>query len=705
MHENQSQTESILDIVAAVDKGTALLTEFQRDFRWDMSQTYDLFDSLIREIFIGTIIYGKPGFGMALRKIDTRPRKGKGSRTALQVVKYGDKEMAMKCQTQNLRIILDGQQRITSVYRALTGADAVYAILRWDMQTEGLIAGALEEIVADVAGEESAEAVSVRLDHAYRDAKENLDDADKDVLFAETAFAKGLDVGDPKRKGYAKAYRHTIKKLTDLYKKQKLVAFYLLDMTMEKFCLFFERSNSRGIQLNFTDILAAKLYPTFNLRLKIEEFEDHHGQILNREMIVRAIAYMSAVANKRPIVIDKKAILENLMPEDFLTHWDQACSLYKDCLDYLVKQHFVVKRTWLPSENMIVPLMVFLGHVKGFDRIDEGQRLFLEFWFWSSVFANKYSMSSNEVIIADCQALAQVAQGKRIERRDYFAKLRSQVTEYDDLYSYTKRTSAIYRGVLNLIGYAHDGLRDWKSTQKIDADKDFDDHHIFPRGYIASDTKFDVGRDEAGALVDSVVNRTLIPKNLNIKIGKQSPQAYLSDLRRQNADLAVSLDGHLIPRELLDDKSKSLAFGEFLEARARSIFGFIEQYAIEPLPEMEARYAASLEAGDTPIGAEKLAKGLRTPEKAFEIPILAALVKLGGKAPMQQVLDVVGEAIKANLRDVDFQFLKSDAKRPRWQNTAQWCRNTMVGAGLLVKGGQHGIWEITELGRKVVKKK
>lgn len=47
----------MLDIIRAVDDGTALLPEFQRDFRWDMEHTYDLFDSLIREIFIGTIIW------------------------------------------------------------------------------------------------------------------------------------------------------------------------------------------------------------------------------------------------------------------------------------------------------------------------------------------------------------------------------------------------------------------------------------------------------------------------------------------------------------------------------------------------------------------------------------------------------------------------------------------------------------------------
>jgi len=63
MNENQSQTESLLDIVRSTQQETLLLPEFQRDSRWEMDQTYDLFDSLIREIFIGTIIYGKPASG------------------------------------------------------------------------------------------------------------------------------------------------------------------------------------------------------------------------------------------------------------------------------------------------------------------------------------------------------------------------------------------------------------------------------------------------------------------------------------------------------------------------------------------------------------------------------------------------------------------------------------------------------------------
>src|SRR5690242_20978116 len=138
MNENQSQTESLLDIVRSIQQETLLLPEFQRDFRWEMDQTYDLFDSLIREIFIGTIIYGKPGFGMTLRQIDDRPRKGKGSRASLRMRHYPRDEIVKKTLTQNLRIVLDGQQRITSIYRALRGTDTVHVILRDDLGAEEL---------------------------------------------------------------------------------------------------------------------------------------------------------------------------------------------------------------------------------------------------------------------------------------------------------------------------------------------------------------------------------------------------------------------------------------------------------------------------------------------------------------------------------------------------------------------------------------
>src|SRR2546430_2346762 len=106
MNDTQSQTESLLDIINGINTKRIMLPEFQRDFRWELDKTYDLFDSLIKDIFIGTIIYGKPAFALTLREIDTRPRKGKGSAALLKMQHYTKDEITKQALTNNLRIVL-----------------------------------------------------------------------------------------------------------------------------------------------------------------------------------------------------------------------------------------------------------------------------------------------------------------------------------------------------------------------------------------------------------------------------------------------------------------------------------------------------------------------------------------------------------------------------------------------------------------------
>jgi hypothetical protein len=317
MDDTQSRTESLLDIVNGIDNQSIMLPEFQRDFRWEMPQTYDLFDSLIRNIFIGTLIYGKPAFAMTLREIDQRPRRGKGSRQPLTLHHLDDKAIRTLGQTRNLRIVLDGQQRITSIYRAMVGIDAVYIILRNGLDAATVKGLSLEDMIQEVAGEERSDAISVRLSYAYETERDGLEEEDQNAWFRETLYARHtLDgASADEHKAAARIYRRTLAKITDLFKQQKMVAYYLLDMDLEKFCLFFERSNSRGIQLSFIDILAAKLYRGFNLRSKIEEFESAHPDIaLNREIIVRAIAYLHGMKRNQGdgrggIDIDRQFIL------------------------------------------------------------------------------------------------------------------------------------------------------------------------------------------------------------------------------------------------------------------------------------------------------------------------------------------------------------------------------------------------------------
>ena len=101
-----------------------------------------------------------------------------------------------------------------------------------------------------------------------------------------------------------------------------------------------------------------------------------------------------------------------------------------------------------------------------------------------------------------------------------------------------------------------------------------EDHHIFPRGYL--ETMYSEDSEQA-ALIDSVPNRTLIPKITNIKIGKKSPAIYLKLLKDKNADLAASLRSHSLPPEMIDG-SWDERFKDFLRERVKKMFTLIEKH-------------------------------------------------------------------------------------------------------------------------------
>ncbi|WP_322818828.1 winged helix-turn-helix domain-containing protein [Tepidiforma sp.] len=111
------------------------------------------------------------------------------------------------------------------------------------------------------------------------------------------------------------------------------------------------------------------------------------------------------------------------------------------------------------------------------------------------------------------------------------------------------------------------------------------------------------------------------------------------------------------------------------------------------------RIAARKAATPRTQGA-KLRRGLRTQEDEFRRPILEALVELGGSAPIGDVLDKVGAKMRGILKEHDYEPLRSAPRTPRWRNTAQWCRNTLVKEGLMKHGSPEGVWEITEEGRR-----
>jgi restriction system protein len=99
----------------------------------------------------------------------------------------------------------------------------------------------------------------------------------------------------------------------------------------------------------------------------------------------------------------------------------------------------------------------------------------------------------------------------------------------------------------------------------------------------------------------------------------------------------------------------------------------------------------------------RLRRGMRTPEDAFRLPILGALVQLGGSGRIGDVLGLVEREMKSQLKEIDYEPLGSNSNMLRWRNTAQWARNALVKEGLMKAHSAHGTWEISEAGRRQIK--
>lgn len=576
---NRQNTESILDIIKEIDKKQIVLPDFQRDFVWDESKTYELFDSLVRDIFIGSIIYGIPSFEIAVREIDTRRRKSKGAkRECLKTLFFTKEQIHEKVETHTFRAVLDGQQRITSIYRALKKIDNVWLIVKnEDEITEDKEFNdmSLEEMMLSFSGKQDDSRLSINVGDAFEMIGIVLrEKALQEKYFDNLEFVKNLDSENVDY--YFEKFLIVASKLQDLFKAEKMVSYFLLDMSSEKFALFFERSNSLGVRLDFIDILVAKLNSGFRLRVKLDELKSMTGYNIEREILVRTIAYIVSEGKN----IDKGYILSTLNSEHFNLYWNNVCQLYTKTIDFLHNNNFIMTQDWIPHTNMLIPLMVFLDNLpnKLYNQMNEAQLEFIKYWYWGSIFAQRYAGgATNEIIILDSNMLKLIANKEKISNSNYFRDFRIIIDRPEDLYSFTKKGSAVYKGILNFINYVSGGLTDWTNNSKILFNEKIDDHHIFPKAYLQ---EYNSENDLDLEYIDCVVNRALIPKITNIKIGKDAPDVYLNKLFTNNEKLIDSLKKHMIPIEIMDGDYNEF-FSVFIEDRAKRIFECIKKHIID----------------------------------------------------------------------------------------------------------------------------
>jgi hypothetical protein len=101
----QTNPESIEFLLDKIHAGELVLPEFQRDFRWAEDRTARLLSSVIARFPTGALLtWSQAAAAGAHEPVGRRPVEG-----------------APNVQVPTFRFILDGQQRLTALYRALRG--------------------------------------------------------------------------------------------------------------------------------------------------------------------------------------------------------------------------------------------------------------------------------------------------------------------------------------------------------------------------------------------------------------------------------------------------------------------------------------------------------------------------------------------------------------------------------------------------------
>lgn len=570
------KTESILQLVEDIVKDRVALPEFQRDFVWDVEKTFDLFDSFVRDIFVGSLIYGIPSFEITVRELDSRPRSGKGSRARLKLSSYTREEIENRVKVNGFRLLLDGQQRATSIYRAMTGVDSVFYIaLNDDELTPDVRAmphgqRSVEQVLSEFRGEPLEGHVSISLNDVYEALNGRASrEKEKAALFLKTNVIGGISSENVDGSPEFLTYLTQLKNLENLCRQEKLVAYYLLDTDEEKFALFFERSNSKGIQLNFIDILAAKLYAGFNLRSKIEEFESENPALeLNREVLVRAVSFQVSDGKE----IGRAYILSTLSHPHFTEHWENFASAYKSVHDYLRTAKLLIHPTWIPYDNMVLPLMAFAVELPhhDFSQISAVQADILRLWYWLAIFSRRYSSAAQTYALEDAQALRKAATGDLSGIVSIIHRIQPIIKRPEDLLVIHKKYDAVYKGVLNLVNYATGGYLNFENGNPVSIASALEDHHIFPNDYLKKNWAEVNQTLDSEVAIDCVVNRTLIPKLTNIKVSNKAPSKYLAEIRAKNPNILKALQSHMLSGDLLNgDYDKNYDY--FISERSDSI--------------------------------------------------------------------------------------------------------------------------------------
>jgi hypothetical protein len=547
----------INQIIDYCDTGEWVIPRFQRYFDWKKEDIRDFLKSIFLDYYVGSLLLWD------IRKdneFDTMPIEG--------VPEYQS--------FKKNAIILDGQQRITSLYYAIRAPNyALSGDKNADQRTYFYI-----DFHSFFESDDSDSIIKV----FYEELE--TEDSFKKMLFPfstlETYYKWVRGLGDFLRK---QEYLDQEKiwdlckivddKVRDFYEFEIPYVTIPADRSLIQVTDIFEKINSTGIRLSVFDLLIARL-SKYGIKLrnlwdeslkepKIAQYEGSKGGYKMAINILQSLALSfskSKSCKRKDILNIYTSTSENKL--DFEEKWKVMTRYTVDAINLLenTKDGFgVTVPEELPFETMIPVLASLLKEIN--DNYKDNEKKCsdkLENWYWMSVFSNAYSSAVDSRKTSDFKEILEwfrdsesIPKPLKKFRLDY---LRT------DLKNAEQRSSAIFKGVLCLI--AINGGRDFDKNKSI-VNMKYNKDHIFPKANFLS---FDY--------VDSILNITSLTPDTNQRIKHaKSPSVFVEETIQKKYDnnekeFLENLASHFINSEGYQYMRKD-DFEKFIGEREKSI--------------------------------------------------------------------------------------------------------------------------------------
>jgi hypothetical protein len=509
---------SVEELVGMIERGELRLPEMQRRYVWRSTRVRDLVDSLYRGYPSGAILLWETDEEVPLQK------------------------MAITQQPnpyQSTRLLLDGQQRLTSLWAVIRGEPVTvrgrkrpiellfnldhpdHLAVVTEVDEDGDDEDEDDELIADEA-DSSEDELQKRFDRmTFVVATRKLEQlpqwvkvtdvfkSDSDAAFLKRAGVTVVD--DPNYERYSQRLARLRGIRRYIYRMDVLERRLSYDEVTE----IFVRVNSLGAKLRSSDLALAQITAKWRNSLKtFEAFqEDCAGAGFELDLglhLKNLIAFTTGQSRFLTVGGLRLTALQ--------AGWKEACRGMEFALNFL-KSNAGIDSPALLSSPFILITLAYHGHKRDYDLSpEESQRL--RYWVLVANAKGRYSRGSSETILD--QDLAMLRDGGGAQ--ELIDRLRQQVGRLDiapeELEGRNQR-SALFKTMF--LAFRTAGAKDWRSQVAIALDHSgaqhkLQFHHIFPKAVLKG--------GYTGREADDIANLCFIGGKTNRQISDKPPGQY-----------------------------------------------------------------------------------------------------------------------------------------------------------------------------------